>query len=107
MPIRGPKNAIPTLKGWVHPKTSELLKSQKITQSQIDEWFGIIVEPEPQTVEIIDNEVADFNEDGTIDEFESMTKTQLEEYGRVVGIELDRRKKKSDLIEELKAFLNN
>jgi len=33
---------------------------------------------------------------------ESMTKVELEEYGRTVGIELDRRKKKSDLIEELK-----
>ena len=35
--------------------------------------------------------------------FDSMTKVQLEEYGRTIGIELDRRKKKSDLIEELKA----
>ena len=34
---------------------------------------------------------------------ESMTKVQLEEYGRTLGIELDRRKKKSALIEELKA----
>ena len=35
--------------------------------------------------------------------FEDMTKVQLEEYGRGVGIELDRRKKKSDLIAELEA----
>ena len=35
--------------------------------------------------------------------FDSMTKVQLEEYGRTIGIELDRRKKKSDLIEEIKA----
>lgn len=33
--------------------------------------------------------------------FESMTKIELEEYGRTIGIELDRRKKKSDLIAEL------
>jgi len=32
-----------------------------------------------------------------------MTKVQLEEYGRGIGIELDRRKKKSDLIAELEA----
>ena len=32
-----------------------------------------------------------------------MTKVQLEEHGRTLGIELDRRKKKSALIEELKA----
>lgn len=34
-------------------------------------------------------------------DFESMTKAQLEEYGREYGIELDRRKKKATLIEEL------
>ncbi len=34
-------------------------------------------------------------------DFESMTKVQLEEYGRKHGIELDRRKKKATLIEEL------
>ena len=36
-------------------------------------------------------------------DLEEMTKVQLEEHGRTMGIELDRRKKKSDLIEELKA----
>ena len=35
--------------------------------------------------------------------FESMTKLELEAYGRTIGIELDRRKKKSDLIAELQA----
>jgi len=34
---------------------------------------------------------------------ESMTKIQLEEHGRTLGIELDRRKKKATLIEEIKA----
>ena len=38
--------------------------------------------------------------------FEDMTKVQLEEYGRTIGIELDRRKTKAALIEELKAALN-
>lgn len=38
----------------------------------------------------------------TSKDLESMTKVELEEYGRTIGIELDRRKKKSDLIEELK-----
>ena len=42
-------------------------------------------------------------EESTEINFESMTKVQLEEYGRTIGIELDRRKKKSALIEELKA----
>ena len=34
---------------------------------------------------------------------EGMTKVELEEYGRTICIELDRRKKKSALIEELQA----
>ena len=34
---------------------------------------------------------------------ESMTKIQLEEHGRTLGIELDRRKRKATLIEEIKA----
>lgn len=40
MSINGPKGASPTLKGWVSPK-GELLKSQRITQAQIDEWHGV------------------------------------------------------------------
>ena len=39
-------------------------------------------------------------------DFEAMTKVELEEHGRTIGIELDRRKKKADLIEELKAAQN-
>ena len=35
-------------------------------------------------------------------DYESMTKLELEELGRLHGIELDRRKKKSTLIEEVK-----
>ena len=49
--IKGPKNAIPTLKGWVSPK-GELLKVQKITQAQIDEWNGVSA-PEPVVEETI------------------------------------------------------
>jgi len=44
-------------------------------------------------------------EETTVD-LESMTKIQLEEYGRTIGIELDRRKTKANLIEELKAAIN-
>ena len=36
--------------------------------------------------------------------FESMTKAQLETYGRTIGIELDKRHTKADLIAELKNF---
>ena len=42
------KDAVPSLKGWHHPKTNELLKSTRHTQSQIDEFNGIT----PITIEI-------------------------------------------------------
>ena len=38
-------------------------------------------------------------------DLDSMSKKQLEELGRTRGIELDRRKNKEDLIEELKEVL--
>ena len=40
----------------------------------------------------------------TIANFESMTKAQLETYGRTIGIELDKRHNKADLIAELENF---
>ena len=37
-------------------------------------------------------------------DFESMTKKELEAFGRTVGIELDKRHTKADLIAELEKF---
>ena len=54
--IRGPKNAVPTLKGWVSPK-GELLKSQRITQEQIDEWNGATVKDTTPVVEVVETVV--------------------------------------------------
>ena len=39
-------------------------------------------------------------------DFESMTKKQLEDFGRTIGIELDRRQSKKVLIKELEEKLN-
>ena len=39
-------------------------------------------------------------------DFESMTKKQLEDFGRTIGIELDRRHSKKVLIKELEEILN-
>ena len=39
--------------------------------------------------------------------FNKMTKNELEAYGRTVGIELDRRKKKATLIIELTEHIDN
>ena len=39
-------------------------------------------------------------------DFESMTKKQLEDFGRTIGLELDRRQNKKVLIKELEKKLN-
>ena len=54
---------------------------------------------EPVVEEPVVEEVEESSEVNLV----AMTKVELEEYGRTLGIELDRRKKKSALIEELKA----
>ena len=61
-----------------------------------------VVEPEPEEEVVITEEpvVEKTNE------FESMTKRQLEDFGRTIGIELDRRHSKKVLIKELEEKLN-
>ena len=40
----------------------------------------------------------------TVANFEKMTKAELETYGRTIGLELDKRHNKADLISELQKF---
>ena len=69
--------------------------------------------PEPVVEKVVESPIVDedtTNYEELIEEetYESdvslydMSKKELEEYGRTLGIELDRRHKKEDLIEELK-----
>ena len=51
-----------------------------------------VVEPEPTDSDEVD--------------FSQMTKSQIETYGRQLGLELDRRHNKADLITELEAFIS-
>ena len=61
-----------------------------------------VVEPEPEEEVVITEEpVVEKAND-----FESMTKRQLEDFGRTIGIELDRRHSKKVLIQELEEKLN-
>ena len=55
-----------------------------------------VVEPEPEEVVITEEPVVEMAND-----FESMTKKQLEDFGRTIGIELDRRQTKETLISQL------
>jgi len=61
-----------------------------------------VVQPEP-VVEPVKKEALEVQKETTAD-FEAMTKAQLETYGRTIGIELDKRHTKADLIAELKNF---
>lgn len=87
------KNAVPTLRGWCHPKTGELLKSQRISQYQIDEWYNVGLD--------VEEEVAEEPVEEVMDEFESMTKKELEEFARDHGVELDRRFSKAKLLDQV------
>ena len=73
---------------------TELLHSGKAVEP--------VVEPEPEEEVVITEEpVVEKSND-----FESMTKSELETFGRTIGIELDRRHSKKVLIKELEEKLN-
>ena len=72
---------------------AELIHSGKVVEP--------VVEPEPEEVVITEESVIKQTND-----FESMTKKQLEDFGRTIGIELDRRQNKKVLIKELEEKLN-
>ena len=63
----------------------------------------VSVKETPVIAEEIKEVIETVSEEASVN-FEDMTKGQLEDYGRTVGIELDKRKKKSVLIDELKAI---
>jgi len=100
------RGAVPTPQGWRNPNTNELLKSQTISQEQIDEFLGIPTVAEVKKEVLIEAmpEPVDDDEDEywTPEELHGLSKIELEELGREYGIELDRRHTKEQLIEELK-----
>ena len=61
--------------------------------------------PEP-VVEPVKKEALEVQKE-TVADFEKMSKKQLETYGRNIGLELDKRHNKADLIAELKKFTSS
>jgi len=127
MPIKAPswaKGAHPTLRGWV--RNGELLKGQKISQADIDAWYGKEVaapapapQPEP-VVEAVVEEVLELCPCGdpdceckpgecdcgskveiTEEALEEMTKKEIDDLAAEQGIELDRRYTKKTMISKL------
>ena len=70
---------------------TELIHSTKVVEP--------IVESEPEEVVITEEPVVEKTND-----FDSMTKAELEAFGRTIGLELDKRHTKAALIAELKNF---
>jgi hypothetical protein len=102
------KDAVPTPKGWKHPKTSELLLPKKISEAEIAEYMGTAVtltesptsakehaQEHVEPIEVVEDDV-----------LEDMSKAELEELGREHGVELDRRQKKSTLVGKVKNLLS-
>ena len=110
------KDAVPTNKGWQHPKTGELLVSTKLSNAQINDYLGVTpVEPEAVVIDMTDDvqtmSIMDMNAEGKllaaqVEDLNSLTKAELEELGCEYGIELDRRLKKETMIEHLLPYVS-
>ena len=111
------KDALPTGRGWAHPRTGELLKATRLSQADINDYLGIPKAPvavAPAPVPDVHEEPAGGMETAVAEgdqmemlleadpiNLDNMTKLELETYGRTLGIELDRRRSKADLINTL------
>ena len=99
--IEGPANCVPTLRGWMRAD-GRIMMRWDFTQEEIDEWNAaqggqMLTEADPApepTLETL-----------TEVDLEGMTKVELEALGRENGVELDRRKNKSTLINTMKGIL--
>ena len=57
-----------------------------------------------ETKPVVEKKEALVTQKETTADFEAMTKSQLETYGRTIGLELDKRHNKAELIAELEKF---
>ena len=81
----------------VEPTHDEMMGDDPITACPAP-----VVEPEPKTVVTTQESVVEKTND-----FKSMTKKQLEAFGRTIGLELDKRHNKATLIAELESFTSS
>ena len=76
--------------GYYSP-SGELLSIEPHDQAFIDEWNGVKPKPKKDEAKSYSNR---------------SSKDDLEEYGRTIGLELDKRKTKKSLLKQLKEFKN-
>ena len=97
------KDAVPSLKGWHHPKTNELLKATRHSQDQLDKFFGVVVEkPTPAPVPAVEPIAEDV---AVPEDLTSMSKVELEGLAREHGLELDRRLSKKKLLDQVASLV--
>jgi hypothetical protein len=101
--INGPKNAVPTLRGWVSPK-GELLKVQKITQEQIDEWYGVSVQTATSVVETAEV-VVESQDEESVETGTEVTEDNTEEEVETSSVSLPKVSKVSTLRKRIKKKL--
>ena len=77
------------------------LLSGKTLKTEVPKTSTPVVEEPPRPEEEIADAISEEKD------FSDMSKEELEEYGRTVGIELDRRYSKSKLIKELEDHLES
>ena len=81
----------------VEPTHDEMMGNDPVTACPAP-----VVEPEPKTVVTTQEPVVEKTND-----FKSITKKQLEAFGRTIGLELDKRHNKASLIAELESFTSS
>ena len=118
------KNAIPTSVGWKDPRSGELLKAGRISQTDIDAYMGVSAPapaptpppppPPPPSHDTTGHGPAMDEDDDRLledDDYESdlegMTKVELEQLGRKYGVELDRRLNKATLVEQMREIIKS
>jgi len=113
------KDAKPTSKGWINPKTGELLVSRKHSDREITEYYmakeeavvtavsepeAVVPDPEPIIEADPEPEAELLTEADPDVDHSSLTKAQLVEHAlEVHGITLDSSMTKAQMIEDLEA----
>ena len=86
------------------PVVEETVETVEVTESPI------VDEDTTNYDEVIEEELEEVSEEESYESdvsLNDMTKRELEEYARTVGLELDRRHNKATLLNELEEFLSN
>ena len=94
--------AVPSPRGWHHPRNGELLVSQRFTQDEIDEFNGVVAEPEPVVEEVVYEAPQMLHEAPVGNKsLEDMTKNELLALAEQSGIKVSRYSSKKTLVEKL------